>query len=115
MVAAAAVLLTTFLQAPRTLRAQFGDVPVPPHSYYRPGVPLEAFSYTKQTVSAEPQPESSDDTTPKQPGKKETQPRVIHSGKIALAALNRPGEPQNAPSNQSASVNPVAQLPARNQ
>ena len=114
MVAAATVLLTAFLQVPRALRAHFGNVPVPPPSYYRPGVPLEAFSYTKQTVAAEPQPESSDDATPKQARKKETQPRTIHSGKMALAALNRPGDPQNAPPAQSASVVHVAQLPAHN-
>lgn len=114
MVAAAGLLLTASLQAPQALRAHFGDVPAPPHSYYRPGVPLEALSYTKQTVSAEPQPESSEDTAPKQAGKKETQPRVIHPGKIALAALNRSGNGQDAPSSQSASVLHVTQLPGHN-
>lgn len=114
IVAAAAVLLTAFFQVPRTLRSHFGDVPVPPPSYYRPGVPLDAFSYTKQTVSAEPQPESSDDATPKQAGKKETQPRIIHSGKIALAALNRPRDTQDDSSGHSASMLHVAQLPAHN-
>ena len=92
MVAAAAVLLTAFLQIPHALRTQFGDVPGPPPSYYRPGVPLEAFSYTKQTVSAEPQPESSEEPAPKPAGKKETRSHVVHSGKLALAALNRPGD-----------------------
>ena len=113
MVAASCLLLTVFLQIPRTVRAHFGDVPAPPGSYYRPGVPLEAFSYTKQTTTIEPQPENSDET-PKQAGKKETQPRIIHSGKIALAVLNRPGEAQDAPSSQSASVLHVAQVPAQN-
>jgi hypothetical protein len=75
-------------------------------------VPLEAFSYTKQTVSAESQAESSEDPTPKQAGKKETQARIIHSGKIALAALNHPGDAQDDPSRQAASVLHVAQLPA---
>lgn len=115
MVAAVAVLLTAFFQVPRVLRAHFGDVPVPPPSYYHPGVPLEAFSYTKQTVSAEPEPESSEDPTPKQPGKKETPPRIIHSGRVALAELNRPGDALDAPPSQSASVLHIAQLPAHNQ
>lgn len=113
MVAAAGLLLTASLQIPRALRAHFGDVPAPPPSYYRPGVPLEVFSYTKQTLVVEPEPENSDET-PKQAGKKETQPRVIHSGRVALAELNHPGDSQNAPSSQSASVLHVAQLPIQN-
>lgn len=110
MVVAAGLLLTVFLQVPRTLQAHFGDVPAPPPSYYRPGVPLEAFSYTKQTRTVEPQSEDSDET-PKQAGKKETQPQIIQSGKIALAALNHPGDPQDVPSSQSTSMLHVAQLP----
>ena len=113
MVAAAGLLLIASLQIPQTLRAHFGDVPAPPHSYYRPGVPLEAFSYTKQTASTEPQADNSDET-PKQVEKKETQPRLVHSGKMALAALNRPGDSQNAPSTQSANVLHLAQLPGQN-
>ena len=113
MVAAAGLLLIASLQIPQTLRAHFGDVPAPPPSYYRPGVPLEAFSYTKQTASSEPQADNSDET-PKQVEKKENQPRLVHSGKMALAALNRPGDSQNAPSTQSASVLHLAQLPGQN-
>ena len=113
MVAAASLLLVASLQVPRALRAHFGDVPAPPPSYYRPGVPLEAFSYTKQTMSAEPQVDNSDET-PKQVEKKETQPLLVHSGKMALAGLNRPGDSQNAPSSQSANVLHLAQLPAQN-
>lgn len=113
MVAAAGLLLTASLQVPQALRAHFGDVPAPPPSYYRPGVPLEAFSYTKQTLVVEPEPENSDET-PKEAGKKETQSRVIHSGRVALAELNRPGDSENAPSSQSASVLHVAQLPIQN-
>lgn len=113
MVAAAGLLLVASLQIPQTLRAHFGDVPAPAPSYYRPGVPLEAFSYTKQTVSAEPQADNPDEA-PKQVEKKETQPRLVHSGKMALATLNRPGDSQNPPSGQSASVLHLAQLPAQN-
>ena len=113
MVAAAAVLLTVFFQVPRLLQAHFGEVPPPPHSYYRPGVPLEAFSYTKQTSALEPPLDNSGET-PKQSGKKETQRPVIHSGKVALAALNHPDEPQNSTSGQSASGLRVSQVPASN-
>src|SRR5262245_6352548 len=100
MFAAAAVLLTAFLQIPRTLRTHFGDAPAPPRSYYRPGVPLEAYNYTKQTLLRGSQPEDSDET-PHQSGKKETHPPIIHSGRVALAALNRPDEPQNQVASQS--------------
>jgi len=114
MVAAASLLLTASLQVPRALQAHFGDVPAPPPSYYHPGVPYEAFSYTKQIAAAEPKSENSDEA-PKQAGKKETQPRIIHSGKVALAALNRPSEPPDSASRQSASVLHVAHSPASNQ
>lgn len=113
MVAAAGLMLTAFLQVPQALRVHFGDVPNPPHSYYRPGVPLEAFSFTKQTATVEPQPEDSDET-PRPTGKKEAQPRIIRSGKIALAVLNRQGEPQNVPSGQSANILRAASIPGSN-
>jgi len=113
MVAATAMLLTAFLQIPRTLRTHFGDVPAPPPSYYRPGVPLEAFSYTKQTPALRSLSEDAEET-PNQSGKKETQRPIIHSGKVALAALNRPDEPQNSASSQSASVLRVSHVPASN-
>lgn len=111
LVAAAAVLLTIFLQIPRALQAHFGDVPAPQRSYYRPGVPLEALNYTKQTLSPEPQPDNSD-ATPKQARKKEAQPPAIHSGKVALAALNHPADSRSAASSQSASVLHIAHIPA---
>jgi len=113
MVAAAAVLLTAFLQVPEALRAHFGDVPVPPPSCYRPGVPYEAFSYTKQTPAVEPQADHSDET-PKRPGKKEIQLRVVYSGKVALATLNRPGDSEQSASRQSASVHQLAHIPSSN-
>ena len=103
MVAAAGMLLTFCLQVPPTLRAHFGDVSVPPPSYYRPGVPLEALSYTKQTAAAEPQTENPDETA-RQTEKKENRPHVIHSGKVALASLNRPSESEDSAPSQSAAV-----------
>jgi serine/threonine protein kinase len=113
MVAAAGVLLFASLQVPQALRAHFADVPAPPPSYYRPGVPYDAFSYTKQTATVEPQPEDSDET-PKQEGTKEIRPRVIHSGKVALAALNLPTDPQNSASTQTGSMLHVTHIPTSN-
>ncbi|HKW33022.1 MAG TPA: serine/threonine-protein kinase [Candidatus Acidoferrum sp.] len=113
MVAAAAVVLTVFLEVPQALRGHFGDVSAPPRSYYRPGVPLEAFSYTKQTLAAEPQPDNSDETL-KRARKKEIHPPIIQSGKVALAALNRPGDPRSGPLRQSASVLHIAHVPTSN-
>ena len=113
MVAAAGLLLTAFSQLPHALRTHFEDAPAPPHSYYRPGVPLEALSYTKQTVAVEPQADSSDETA-NQAGKKETHPRAIHSGRVALAELNRSEDAQNELSSQSAGVLHVAHVPGSN-
>ena len=93
MVAAAGLLLAASLQAPRALRARFGNPPAPAHSYYRPGVPYEAFSYTMQTLAAEQQPDNQDEA-PKQTEKKETATHMIHSGKIALPGLNRTSDSQ---------------------
>ncbi len=93
MVAAAGLLLAASLQAPGALRARFGNPPAPAHSYYRPGVPYEAFSYTMQTLAAEQQPDNQDEA-PKQTEKKETATHMIHSGKIALPGLNRTSDSQ---------------------
>jgi len=102
MVTAAGLLLAASFQLPRALRARFGNPAAPAHSYYRPGVPYEAFSYTPQTVSAEQQPNTSEETLT-QTAKSATPPRMIHLGKIALAALNRPDNSQGSSSNQSTS------------
>jgi serine/threonine protein kinase len=113
MVAAAGLLLATSLQVPHALRARFGIPPAPARSYYRPGVPYEAFSYTKQTPAMEPQPDAPEEK-PEQTGKKKTRPRMIHSGEIALAALNRQANPQSSTSNQTASMLHVSQMPSGN-
>ncbi len=116
MVAAAGLLLAASLQVPRVLRARFGNPAAPAPSYYRPGVPYEAFSYTKQRVAAEQlegQPGNTDET-PKQAAKRENPPRVIRSEKIALSALNRPNHSQDSASNPSASVVHVSHIPTRN-
>ena len=114
MVAAAGLLLAAFLQIPQVLLARFGNPPAPAPSYYRPGVPYEAFSYTKQTVAAEDQPDSPDET-PRQARRKETPTRMIHSEKIALLALNRPYNSQGSASNPSAIVLYTSHMSTRNE
>src|SRR6516164_9429583 len=91
MVAAAGVLLAASLELPHVLRERFGIPPAPARSYYRPGVPYEAFRYTEQTPAAEQQQDASD--APDAPAeKKETPRRMIRVGKIALAILNHPDD-----------------------
>src|SRR2546430_13504187 len=51
ILAAAGLLLTVSLQIPRALRAHFGDVPAPPPSYYRPGVPYRSEEHTSELQS----------------------------------------------------------------
>src|SRR5438046_10628620 len=86
-------------------------LPISAPSYYRPGVPYEAFSYTKQTVAVE-QPDNADGA-PRQAEKKETPTRMIHSEKIALSALNRPNISQDSESNQSAGGLHVSHISTR--
>ena len=110
MVAAAGVLLTALLQLPHVLRERFGIPPAPARSYYRPGVPYEAFRYTEQTPAAEQQRDASD--APDAPAeKKETPRRMIRVGKIALAILNHPDDlPGSAPAESARAlhVSPTA-------
>lgn len=101
MVAAAGLLLAASFQVPRVLAARFGNPSAPGPSYYRPGVPYDAYSYTKQTVMAE-EPAEAMDKIPKQVNKKDTAPRIIHSRTIALASVNRPNDAQSSASNQTA-------------
>jgi len=104
MVAAAGVLLAASLQLPRALRERFGIPPAPTPSYYRPGVPYEAFRYTEQRPAAE-QPDASDapDAAPGRTGHKETPRRMIHLGKIALTNLNPPDDSHGRASSLSLS------------
>ena len=115
MVAAAGVLLTAFLQLPHALRKRFGIPPAPAPSYYRPGVPYEAFRYTEQTPGVEQAPDTSDasdapDAAPARTGKKETPRRMIRVGKIALAILNRPDHSSGSAAEPASTphVSPIA-------
>jgi len=102
MVTAACLFLVASFQIPHILRSRYGVPPAPARQYYRPGVPYEAFCYTKQTVAVQQSDSSAD--TPGPGEKNEIPPRMIRLGKVALASLNRPANSQGSRSNQSASL-----------
>lgn len=100
MVAAAGLLLAASLHVPHVLHERFGNPPAPAHSYYRPGVPYEAFSYTPQTVAGAPQSDAPANALPPKESNAVTS-HMIHPGKIALASLNSPENSQEHLPNQS--------------
>ena len=106
MVAAAGVLLAASLELPRALRERFRIPPAPTPSYYRPGVPYEAFRYTEQRPAAEQLPDASDapHAAPGRTEQKETPRPMIHLGKIALTNLNPPEDAHGSASSASSSV-----------
>ncbi len=113
-VAATCLFLVASLQIPSILRSRYGIPPVPASPYFRPGVPYEAFKYTKQTVAAAQQLDFSTDFSP--PAADAGIPRqMITLEKIALAALNRPGNSESSSSNQTASVLHVSPSPSPNE
>ncbi|HKV60523.1 MAG TPA: serine/threonine-protein kinase [Candidatus Acidoferrum sp.] len=90
----ACMLLAMFIQIPGVLRAHFGIPPAPTHQYFRPGVPYEAFSYSRQTVEPAPVSDIWSDAAPRA----ENQHPSLHEirvQKIALASLNKPAVAQN--------------------
>jgi serine/threonine protein kinase len=88
LAAAACLLFAACFQIPHVWHAHFGVPPAPAHQYFRPGVPYEAFSYTKQTVAPSPDPDlfAEDDSPAPKEGE---QSNLIHVEKFAMAALNR--------------------------
>jgi serine/threonine protein kinase len=114
MVAAAGVLLAGSLQLPRALYERFRIPPAP--TYYRPGVPYEAFRYTEQRPAAEPPPDASDapDAAPGQTGQKEMPRRMIHLGKVALTSESHPDNSLGSRSSASSSESHVSRMAARN-
>lgn len=113
MAAAACLLLAGSLQLPNLLRSRYGVPPAPAHSYYRPGVPYDAFSYTPQTVA--PAPESDDSAQIREAaGSPGVTPGKIQVNKIALAEFNRPRNSQSPSSNQSTIAVRVTALPESN-
>src|SRR5712691_2875339 len=96
----ACLLLAMFIQIPRVLSAHFGIPPGPTRQYFHPGVPYEAFSYSRQTVAQTSAPDTWNDATPRRQDN-HSSTRVIRIQKIALAALNKPAVAQNFPSDSS--------------
>jgi hypothetical protein len=92
MAAAACLLLAGSFQLPHLLSARYGVPAAPARPYFRPGVPYEAFSYTKQTVALE-QSDSSDDLV-RTVGNADAPPPTIRLEKMALASLNQPSGAQ---------------------
>jgi len=105
-VAAVGVLLAASLELPRALRERFRIPPAPTPSYYRPGVPYEAFRYTEQRPAAEQLPDASDapHAAPGRTEQKETPRPMIHPGKVALANLNSPDDARGSSSSPPSSV-----------
>jgi serine/threonine protein kinase len=86
--ASACLLLAAFVQIPRLLSARFGIPPAPARQYFHPGVPYEAFAYTRQTVAPESGPDDSNDLVPKLEDK-DPSPQSIRVEKLKLAELNK--------------------------
>jgi serine/threonine protein kinase len=84
----ACLLLASFVQIPRLLSARFGVPPAPTRQYFHPGVPYEAFVYTRQTVAPESEPDDSSDLVPKME-EKDPSPHSIRLEKLKLAELNK--------------------------
>jgi serine/threonine protein kinase len=106
----ACLLLAVSVQIPRVLSAHYGIPPAPARQYFHPGVPYEALSYSRQTVT----PTSASDLWSDATTRKEDQhpsPHEIRVQKIALASLNKPAVAQNFSSDSSSAA---AQSPRSN-
>jgi serine/threonine protein kinase len=100
MAASACLLLAALVQIPRFLSARYGIPEAPSRQYFHPGVPYEAFSYTRQTVV-----QASASDAPREDVRrmedKHPSTRIIHVEKLALAALNKPAISRNLSSDSS--------------
>jgi serine/threonine protein kinase len=110
MTVSACLLLAMFGQIPGVLRAHFGIPPAPARQYFRPGVPYEAFRYSRQTSSPASESDLWGDATP-QTEKQHPSPHEIRVRKIALAEMNKPAVAQNFSLDSSAAS---ARLPQSN-
>jgi serine/threonine protein kinase len=100
MSVSACLLLAVFIQIPRVLTAHFGIPPAPTRQYFHPGVPYEALTYSRQTVTPTSGSDLWSDTTPRIEDQHPS-PREIRVQKIALASLNKPDVAQNFSSDSS--------------
>lgn len=101
MTVTACLLLAMSVQIPSVLRAHFGIPPAPARQYFHPGVPYEAFRYSRQTSAPASESDLSGDATP-QTEKQHPSPQEIRVQKIALAEMNKPAVAQNFSSDTSA-------------
>ena len=113
MTAAACLLLAASFQMPRLLSARFGVPPAPSRPYFRPGVPYEASSYTKQSVVPLEQPDASDDLV-RTVGNAGASPRMIRLERMALASLDQPAGAQRITATDSLDHSALAQSRTRN-
>jgi serine/threonine protein kinase len=113
LAAAACLLLAGSFQMPRMISARFSVPPAPGCPYFRPGVPYEAFSYTKQTVSALQEPDSPDDPV-YTVGNHEAPSHMIRLERMALASLDQPAGAQRFGTADSTDHPPLAQSRTRN-
>jgi hypothetical protein len=90
----ACMLLALCIQVPRVLSAHFAIPPAPTRLYFHPGVPYEAFSYSRQTVTPTSGADLWNDATPRIEDQHPS-PHEIRVQKIALASLNKPAVAQN--------------------
>jgi len=102
LAAAVCLLLASSLQVPGWLQAHFGIPPTPQRRYYRPGVPYEALSYTRQTVAAHSEEDAAPEPVSAKNGEAPVPP--IHSEKFAMTVLNSPNQTGALPTKQAASL-----------
>ena len=87
----ACLTLVLLVQVPGFLKAHYGVPSLPSRSYFHPGVPYEAFSYSHQSVADAPSIDNSD----AQPNGKRLPASDIQVQKITLADLNKPSVPRD--------------------
>jgi serine/threonine protein kinase len=105
MTVSACLLLAMFVQVPRVLRAHFAIPPAPTRQYFHPGVPYEAFRYSRQTVTPASGSDLWSDATPRIEAQHPS-PHEIRVQKITLASLNKPAVAQNLASDSASAAAP---------
>ena len=110
MTVSACLLLAMFIQIPGVLRAHFGIPPAPARQYFHPGVPYEAYRYSRQTITPASESDLRDDATPRVENQHRS-PHEIRVQKIALAAMNKPAVAQKFSSDLSSASTPRANTP----
>jgi serine/threonine protein kinase len=93
--ACACLLLAAIIETPRFIRANYGIPAAPARQYFRPGVPYEAFSYTRQTVLPGSVWEDSGALVSRTENKHPS-PSAIHVERITLVDLNKPAAAENS-------------------